>query len=213
MRVARSVAVFSEEARTALLPEEELLLRTALPLAELPEELLRTALPLEELLLVALPVEELLPRRTSCWLEELAELLLRVAEPEEELLRTALLLEELLLVALPVLVPLLLRRTSCWLEEELLLRVADPEELLLRTALLLAELRVAVLPDDELLRETVLPDEPERVVALEELRVALEVEPPLLLRVWANISGAVTRERTSTRETADVNILFMASAF
>lgn len=238
VRPLRLTLLTLELERAVPLPEEAVLLeRTALEaLPVLWEALERTALPealpveVPELERTALelPVEPLVLRRTSCWLEaaELERVLLLVVEPE----RTALELEELERVADPVLpverltvlllllvVPLL-RRTSCWLAElervaellaalervaelTLLERVAEPV-LLERLAELLAELeRVA-----ELLALL------ERVVLLERVAEPL-VLPPLLRRVWEKISGAVTRERTSTIEAANVINLFMASEF
>ena len=161
---------------------------------------------------------------------ELERVPLLVAEPE----RTALELEEPERLAEPVLpverftvlllllVDPLFRRTSCWLAE--LERVAERLAALERVAELLAELerlaerltepeRVAELlaalereAELERLAERLLEPDPERVAELVLL-------PPLLRRVCAKISGAVTRERTSTIEAANVINLFMASEF
>lgn len=80
------------------------------------------------------------------------------------------------------------------------------EELLRET--LVPELRV-LLELEPLLRE--LPEEPElRVVELPPLE---RVEPPLVERVWATISGATSIETANIREVAQVNNLLIASVF
>lgn len=146
------------------------------------------------------------PERTALELEELE----RVAEPVLPVERLTVLL---LLLVLP-----LFRRTSCWLAE--LERVAELLAELERLAELLTELeRVAELERlEELLAELERVAELERLAELlleldPERVVELVLLPPLLRRVWAKISGAVTRERTSTIEAANVINLFMASEF
>lgn len=189
---------------------------TALTVAERALELLladpveRTAEP-EELLLTerALPeVED--PEVERTLEEELAEPLLERTlelELEDPVL-------ERVLLPLLVLVPLLLRRLSCWealAPNELL----EPEitVLLLRELLLepeLIELLERVLDPEltELPLERLLEVLPEERVLLPEdwvLRVDCPVErelPPPVLRVWAIISGAMSRAKATITEPA-----------
>lgn len=191
-------------------PEELLLTERALPEVEDPEvertleeelaePLLERTLELEledpvleRVLLPLLVLVPLLLRRLSCW-EALApnELL----EPELTVLLRELLLEpeliELLLRELePELTELLLRELLLEPELiELLERVLDPE--------------LTELPLERLLE--VLPEE--RVLLPEDwvLRVDCPVErelPPPVLRVWAIISGAMSRAKATITEPA-----------
>ena len=154
-------------------------------------ELLRT---LEELLLLELlRTEELeLPELLTLELELLP------LERETELLeRLVELLERLAELLLPV-----ERLVFCWLE-----RTAE-EELRLLLEELLPELRTVevLLPEDRTVEE-LLPEE--REVELPE--VERVEEPPLVERVWATISGAVSMDSAKTREAAIVINLLIAS--
>ena len=152
-------------------------------------ELLRT---LEELLLLELlRTEELeLPELLTLELELLPlerETELPLERETELLERLVELLERLAELLLPV-----ERLVFCWLE-----RTAEEE-----LRLLLEEL----LPEDRTVEE-LLPEE--REVELPE--VERVEEPPLVERVWATISGAVSMDSAKTREAAIVINLLIAS--
>lgn len=158
---------------------------------ELPVLLELRTLELEELPLLR-TLELVLPELLT--LELLLELE-RVVELVEPLERVVLPLER---VVLPV-----ERLVFCWLE-----RTAE-EELRVLVVELLPELRTdeVLLPEDRTVE--VLP--PERVVELPEVE-RVEV-PPLVERVWATISGAVSMDSAKTRDAAIVINLLIASQF
>ena len=167
--------------------EEELLLLTVVPEALLLERVLEALDPLlEERVLpvdAALLLEE---ERVTCWLLLPEVLLVVVEEPEEERVACwfALLPEE--------------ERVTCWLLlPEVLLVEEEPE----------VERLTCWLPE-ELDRETEEPEpELERVAWVEDDLV------PLLERVWAIISGAVTRDRAISTVAAIVIKRLIASNF